>query len=202
MTSLAVALRTTASVAISSLVRWMATAPARRVGLAGKGEIAVGADLALARLTQSGARTVATTHHGTLKAFAHTAAGVANGSMVFDRATLAPTYRFQPGVPGSSYAFEIASRVGLDETVVSEARRLKVLEDENAKLKRMLADSMLDNVALKDLLHLLGQAGQFLKQGLLMPVFCIFIDKFLVQMNSHTTVTLSRIKLGSKKMCL
>jgi putative transposase len=38
---------------------------------------------------------------------------------------------------------------GLD---VSEARRLKSLEDENAKLKRMLADAMLDNVALKDLL--------------------------------------------------
>jgi putative transposase len=35
---------------------------------------------------------------------------------------------------------------------VSEARRLKGLEDENAKLKRMLADAMLDNVALKDLL--------------------------------------------------
>jgi putative transposase len=35
---------------------------------------------------------------------------------------------------------------------VSEARRLKSLEDENAKLKRMLADAMLDNVALKDLL--------------------------------------------------
>ena len=35
---------------------------------------------------------------------------------------------------------------------VSEARRLKALEDENAKLKRMLADVMLDNVALKDLL--------------------------------------------------
>jgi len=38
---------------------------------------------------------------------------------------------------------------GLD---VSEARRLKALEDENGKLKRMLAESMLDNVALKDLL--------------------------------------------------
>ena len=38
---------------------------------------------------------------------------------------------------------------GLD---VSEARRLRALEDENAKLKRMLADAMLDNVALKDLL--------------------------------------------------
>ena len=35
---------------------------------------------------------------------------------------------------------------------VSEARRLRALENENAKLKRMLADAMLDNVALKDLL--------------------------------------------------
>ena len=35
---------------------------------------------------------------------------------------------------------------------VSEARRLKALEDENTKLKRLLADAMLDNVALKDLL--------------------------------------------------
>jgi putative transposase len=35
---------------------------------------------------------------------------------------------------------------------VSEAKRLKALEDENGKLKRMLADAMLDNAALKDLL--------------------------------------------------
>ena len=35
---------------------------------------------------------------------------------------------------------------------VSEAKRLRALEDENGKLKRMLADAMLDNVALKDLL--------------------------------------------------
>jgi len=35
---------------------------------------------------------------------------------------------------------------------VSEARRLRALEDENTKLKRLLADAMLDNVALKDLL--------------------------------------------------
>ena len=38
---------------------------------------------------------------------------------------------------------------GLD---VSEARKLRALEDENGKLKRMLAEAMLDNVALKDLL--------------------------------------------------
>lgn len=35
---------------------------------------------------------------------------------------------------------------------LSDARRLKALEDENAKLKRLLADTMLDNVVLKDLL--------------------------------------------------
>ncbi len=35
---------------------------------------------------------------------------------------------------------------------VSEARKLKALEDENAKLKRMVAEALLDNVALRDLL--------------------------------------------------
>ena len=41
-----------------------------------------------------------------------------------------------------------AKYAGLD---VSEARRLKVLEDENAKLKKLLAEAMLDNAMLKDL---------------------------------------------------
>ena len=41
---------------------------------------------------------------------------------------------------------------------VSEAKRLKGLEDENARLKRLLADAMLDNAALKDLLEKSGSA--------------------------------------------
>jgi putative transposase len=41
---------------------------------------------------------------------------------------------------------------------VSEAKRLKALETENAKLKRLLADAMLDNAALKDLLSKNGDA--------------------------------------------
>ena len=53
------------------------------------------------------------------------------------------------GVSSASFYKWKAKFGGMD---VSEARRLKALEDENAKLKRMLADSMLDNVALKDLL--------------------------------------------------
>jgi putative transposase len=53
------------------------------------------------------------------------------------------------GVSSATFYKWKAKYGGMD---VSEARRLKALEDENAKLKRMLADAMLDNVALKDLL--------------------------------------------------
>jgi putative transposase len=51
---------------------------------------------------------------------------------------------------------------GLD---VSEARRLKALEDENTKLKKLLADAMLDNVALKDLLAKNGDARRQARGG-------------------------------------
>lgn len=53
------------------------------------------------------------------------------------------------GVSNASLYKWKAKYGGMD---VSEARRLKALEDENARLKKLLADSMLDNAALKDLL--------------------------------------------------
>ena len=53
------------------------------------------------------------------------------------------------GVSNASISKWKAKYGGMD---VSEARRLKALEDENARLKKLLADSMLDNAALKDLL--------------------------------------------------
>jgi putative transposase len=53
------------------------------------------------------------------------------------------------GISSATFYAWKAKFGGLD---VSEAKRLKGLEEENAKLKRLLADAMLDNVALKDLL--------------------------------------------------
>ncbi len=82
------------------------------------------AQAVLEALTRVGARTIATTHHGSLKAFAHETEGVENGSMEFDQATLSPTYRFRAGIPGSSYAFEIAERVGLPRAILDRARAL------------------------------------------------------------------------------
>jgi putative transposase len=53
------------------------------------------------------------------------------------------------GISSATFYAWKAKFGGMD---VSEAKRLKSLEDENSKLKRLLADAMLDNVALKDLL--------------------------------------------------
>ena len=74
------------------------------------------AQAVLEHFTASGALTVVTTHHGTLKAYAHETAGVANGSMDFDEDTLRPTFLFRQGLPGSSYAFRIASRMKFIQT--------------------------------------------------------------------------------------
>ncbi len=81
---------------------------------------------------------VVTTHHGELKVYAHETPGVTNGSMEFDRATLAPTYVYRPGIPGSSYAFEIARRMGLDERLIEEARH--VAGQESLKLDNLIND--------------------------------------------------------------
>ncbi len=86
-----------------------------------------GAALAIALLKEFAQRkvlTIATTHHGELKVFAHNAEQVENGSMEFDLETLQPTYRLKIGVPGSSYAFEIARRFGLPDSLITAAQEI------------------------------------------------------------------------------
>lgn len=75
-------------------------------------------------LISHGARVIGTTHHGSLKVFAHEHPKIVNGAMEFDQDTLSPTYRFRKGVPGSSYAFEIADRMNLHGAVMDRARDL------------------------------------------------------------------------------
>lgn len=78
----------------------------------------------LEELNDRGARVLATTHYGSLKVFAHSHPGMENASMEFDRETLSPSFRLQIGVPGGSYAMEIAERLGLSREVIATAKRL------------------------------------------------------------------------------
>ena len=65
---------------------------------------------------------VITTHYSNLKIFAFKSKGILNGSMVFDKENLAPTYELKVGRPGSSYAFEIAEKSGLGGKVLDYAK--------------------------------------------------------------------------------
>ncbi|HET9939764.1 MAG TPA: Smr/MutS family protein, partial [Candidatus Eisenbacteria bacterium] len=78
----------------------------------------------LETLLQRGALTIATTHHGMLKTFAHDAAGVRNASMAFDEETLRPRFRIVVGVPGGSRAIQVAERYGMEPKVLDRARQL------------------------------------------------------------------------------
>ncbi len=71
---------------------------------------------------RSGAFTVVTTHFSGLKIYANQAEGAVNASVEFDEKTLRPTYRLIGGVAGASSGIEIASRLGLQEEIVSRAR--------------------------------------------------------------------------------
>ncbi len=96
------------------------------------------AQAALEVLHKAKARVVVTTHHAALKLFAHETAGVVNAMMRFDEATLSPTYQFEEGLPGASYAFEIADRMGLPPKVVARGR--DILGSDHVSMERLLGD--------------------------------------------------------------
>ena len=86
---------------------------------------AEGAALAKALLVDligKGGLTIATTHHGELKLFAHSEPGILNAAVEFDSETLAPTFRIKLGVPGRSNALAIAARLGLPEPILRAAQ--------------------------------------------------------------------------------
>jgi DNA mismatch repair protein MutS2 len=117
------------------------------------------AQAVLEDMVRTGGRIIVTTHYSELKELASSRNEFRNASVSFDLATLRPTYRLIMGLPGASYAIEIARNYGLPERVLARSRELidsrdlsveaileetqrfrEEMEDERTKLKEQRDD--------------------------------------------------------------
>jgi len=80
------------------------------------------AEAVLESLNHKKVRGMVTTHYSNLKIFASHTEGIENASMLFNNAELRPLYMLEVGKPGSSYAFEIAQKIGLPQSVLNLAK--------------------------------------------------------------------------------
>jgi DNA mismatch repair protein MutS2 len=124
------------------------------------------ASAVLVSLQKLGAVVFASTHHGSLKIIANELIGFENAAMEFDNVNLKPTYIFKQGIPGSSYAFEVAKRIGFSDHFFQIAENyldtdkhkvenfLIDLETKSKKLEQQLKDANVENVRLSGLTNL------------------------------------------------
>ena len=82
------------------------------------------AESVLDKFCRKGAWGVITTHYQNLKHFADTHPGVVNGAMLYDRHEMRALFQLAIGRPGSSFAIEIARKIGLPEDVIAEASEI------------------------------------------------------------------------------
>ncbi|TAF94487.1 MAG: endonuclease MutS2 [Cytophagia bacterium] len=149
------------------------------------------AESILEDLTKLGASGVVNTHYTNLKTYADKTTGLINGAMRYDGEHLEPLYELEMGKPGSSFAFEIAGKIGLPKAVVERAQsklgtqqinfekllkeldiEKRVFADKNLEIslkERKLAQQLLETNALKTRLdneqkNILNEAKRKAKQ--------------------------------------
>ncbi len=98
------------------------------------------AEAILGELNRNKVFGVLTTHYTNLKHFASLNEGIVNGAMAFDNHLMQPLFQLFIGKPGSSFAFEIARKIGLPEEILNEA-------SEKAGTKNIKYDSHLKDIA-------------------------------------------------------
>ncbi len=106
------------------------------------------AEAVLEVLNQKKIRGVITTHYSNLKIFANAAEGLENASMMFNNAEMQPMYILEMGKPGSSYAFEIAQKIGLPQRVLDRAKSKIGIQQK--KIDTLLVDLERDKKELLD----------------------------------------------------
>ena len=106
------------------------------------------AEALLRRFADLNLKVVVTTHYNSLKTLALSTPGFLNASLEFDVNTLAPTYRFIPGIPGGSSALDIAGRLGMDPSILAHA--LSLVHQEDRQLDHIFADLQHTHQELKE----------------------------------------------------
>lgn len=107
------------------------------------------AEAILFRLNQKMAWGVVTTHYSNLKNFAANTKGLENACMLFDQQHLQPLYVLEIGKPGSSYAFELAAKSGLNTTIIDYAKNK--VGDKQKRVDDLLIDLEREKKHLYDL---------------------------------------------------
>ncbi len=79
------------------------------------------AEAILSEFDKRGVYGVITTHYTNLKLYASADTGVVNGAMMFDAKNIAPMFKLEMGLPGNSFAFELARKMGMPEAVIKDA---------------------------------------------------------------------------------
>lgn len=119
------------------------------------------AEAVLENLNNKNIRGVITTHYSNLKTFANSTPGLENASMLFDNEKMLPLYILSLGKPGSSYAFEIAQKIGLNVNVLDSAKRK--IGNYQKKVDTLLVDLERDKKELIEAKKAIEKKEQYVK---------------------------------------
>lgn len=97
------------------------------------------AQAVIEKLIDSKSYGIVTTHYSKLKEYAYVKPGIINASMDFDNETFAPVYKLNIGIPGTSNAIEIASRLGLGKEITDRA--VSLLSDSKISFENVLREA-------------------------------------------------------------
>lgn len=123
------------------------------------------AESILETLNKKRGKGVITTHYSNLKHFATESEGLENGAMLFDSKNMKPLYQLEIGKPGSSFAFEIAGKIGLPQQILKNAA--DKIGQEHIDFEKHLQDIEQDKRKLKSELQKLEQKEKKLENELL-----------------------------------
>ena len=105
------------------------------------------AEAILLELNKKQAFGMVTTHYANLKLLADNHEGIVNGAMLFDTKFMQPMYLMMMGKPGSSFAFEIAKKIGFPKTILDDAAN--ITGDQHLKFEKQLQQLEVDKKALR-----------------------------------------------------